>query len=118
MGPTVLAGLDARTWLAEHDDDAVLDIAWRCAPDVHEERHTMPGAPDPTAIVLRQGGGLRRHLALSTVTAAFASVCDGELTARAAAAAIAGLLDLDGEAVRAEVVAFLRDAAKDGLLLS
>ena len=62
MGPTVLAGLDARTWLAEHDDDEVLDIAWRCAPDVHEERHTMPGAPDPTAIVLRQGGGLRRHL--------------------------------------------------------
>ena len=75
MGPTVLAGLDARTWLAEHDDDEVLDIAWRCAPDVHEERHTMPGALDPTAIVLRQGGGLRRHLALTTVTSAFASVC-------------------------------------------
>ena len=53
---------------------------------------------------------------LSTVTAAFASVCDGELTARAAAAAIAGLLDLDGDEVRGEVVAFVRDAAKDGLL--
>ena len=116
MGPTVLAGLDARTWLAEHDDAEVLDIAWRCAPDVHEERHTVPGAPDPTAIVLRQGGGLRRQLAMSTVTAAFASVCDGDLTARAAAAAIAGLLDLDGDEVRAEVVAFLRDAVKDGLL--
>ena len=67
----------------------------------------MPGAADPNVIVLRQGGGLRRHLTLSTVTAAFASVCDGELTARAAAAAIAGLLDLDGAAVREEVVAFL-----------
>jgi hypothetical protein len=116
MGPTVLAGLDARTWLAEHDDDAVLDVAWTCAPDVHEERHTMPGALDPSAIVLRQGGGLRRHLSLTTVTAAFASVCDGDLPARAAAAAIAGLLDLDGADVRAEVVAFLRDAVKDGLL--
>jgi methylase of polypeptide subunit release factors len=116
MGPVVLAGLDARTWLAEHDDDAVLDRAWRCAPDVHEERHTMPGASDPSAIVLRQGGGLRRHLPLSTVTSAYTSVCDGELSARAAAAAIAGLLDLDGEAVRAEVLAFVRDAAKDGLL--
>ncbi len=116
MGPRVLAGLDARTWLAEHDDDAVLDTAWACAPDVHEERHTMPGAVDPTAIVLRQGGGLRRHLTLSTVTAAFASVCDGDLTARAATAAIAGLLDLDGAAVREEVVAFVRDAVKDGLL--
>jgi hypothetical protein len=116
MGPTVLAGLDARTWLAEHDDDAMLEVAWACAPDVHEERHTMPGALDPTAIVLRQGGGLRRHLTLTTVTAAFASVCDGDLTARAAAAAIAGLLDLDGDDVRAEVAAFLRDAVKDGLL--
>jgi hypothetical protein len=76
----------------------------------------MPGALDPTAIVLRQGGGLRRHLSLSTVTAAFASVADGELTARAAAAAIAGLLDLDGGEVRAEIVEFLRDAVKDGLL--
>ncbi len=116
MGPTVLAGLEARSWLAEHDDDAVLDTAWTCAPDVHEERHSMPGAADPVAIVLRQGGGLRRQLALTTVTAAFASVCDGSLTARAAAAAIAGLLDLDGAEVRREVVDFVRDAAKDGLL--
>jgi Methyltransferase small domain len=116
MGPRVLAGLEARTWLSEHDDDAVLDTAWACAPDVHEERHTMPGAADPTAIVLRQGGGLRRHLTLTTVTAACASVCDGELTARAAAAAIAGLLELDGDTVREEVVTFLRDAVKDGLL--
>ena len=116
MGPTVLAGLEARSWLAEHDDDAVLDTAWTCAPDVHEERHSMPGAADPVAIVLRQGGGLRRQLPLTTVTAAFASVCDGSLTARAAAAAIAGLLDLDGAEVRREVVGFVRDAAKDGLL--
>ena len=118
MGPAVLAGLDARTWLAEHDDDAVLDMRLVGAPpDVHEERHTMPGAADPSVIVLRQGGGLRRHLTLTTVTAAFASVCDGDLTARAAAAAIAGLLDLDGAAVRAEIAAFVRDAAKDGLLV-
>ena len=116
MGPVVLAGLDARTWLAEADDDALLDVAWSCAPDVHEERHTMPGASDPTVIVLHQGGGLRRQLTLSTVTAAFASVCDGELTAGVAAAAIAGLLDLPTDDVRAEVVGFLRDAVKDGLL--
>ena len=117
MGPTVLAGLEARTWLAEHDDGAVLDVAWRCAEDVDVEQHAMPGAPDPVAILLRQGGGLRRQLALSTVTAAYVSVCDGDLTARAATAAIAGLLDLDDAAVRDEVVALTREAAKDGLLL-
>ncbi|MDF3044443.1 MAG: methyltransferase [Ornithinibacter sp.] len=117
MGPAVLAGLDARTWLAEHDDDAVLEVPWWCAADVHEERHTVPGAADPSVILLRQGGGLRRNLALSTVTAAFASVCDGDLSGRAAAAAIAGLLDVDEAAVRAEIAAFVRDAAKDGLLV-
>jgi hypothetical protein len=117
MGPAVLRGLQARTWLAEHDDDAVLDTAWRCADDVTEERHGVPGEPDPRIILLRQGGGLRRHLTLSTVTAALVSVCDGELTARAATAAIAGLLGLDDAEARAEAVAFLRDAARDGLLL-
>ncbi len=116
MGPTVLAGLEARTWLAEHDDDAVLDTAWRCAEDTDVEQHVLPGASDPSVVLLRQGGGLRRRLALSTVTAAYVSVCDGDLTARAAAAAMAGLLDLDGADVRDEVVALTREAAKDGLL--
>ncbi|MBM6401347.1 DUF7059 domain-containing protein [Phycicoccus sonneratiae] len=117
MGPSVLAGLRARTWLAEHDDDAVLDTAWRVADDVTEERHSVPGEADPRVILLRQGGGLRRHLPLTTLTAALVSVCDGELTARAATAAIAGLLDLDDEAVRTEATAFLRDAARDGLIV-
>jgi len=117
MGPSVLAGLDARTWLAGASDSDVLRETWRCAADVHEERHTMPGASDPSAIILRQGGGLRRHLSLSTVTAAFVSVCDGDLSAGTAAAAIAGVLDLPGESVSAEVVTFVRDAAKDGLLV-
>jgi hypothetical protein len=54
---------------------------------------------------------------LTTVTAAYASVCDGDLTARAAAAAIAGILGADDSAVRDEIVAFIRDVARDGLLL-
>ncbi len=117
MGPAVLAGLAARTWLAEHDDDAVLDTVWRCAADVDVEQHTLPGAADPGLVLLRQGGGLRRQLVLSTVTAAYVSVCDGDLGARAACAAIAGLTGLDDDDVRTEVVALIREAAKDGLLL-
>ncbi len=116
MGHAVLAGVDARTWLADASDADVLAEAWTCAADVHEERHALPGASDPSVIVLRQGGGLRRHLTLSTVTSALVSVCDGELTAGAAAAAIAGILDLPSEDVEREVVALVRDAAKDGLL--
>ena len=118
MGPTILAGLFARTWLAEHSDDDVLDTTWVMAADVHEERHTLPGAADPSRIRLHQGGGLRRTVDLTTVTAAYASVCDGELSARVAAAAIAGVLGVEAEAVREEIVAFVRDTARDGLLVS
>ena len=84
-GPAVLAGPRGAHWLAENGDDAVLDVAWACAPDVHEERHRMPGAVDPNVIVLRQGGGLRRAPHAVHGDRGLRSVCDGELTARAAA---------------------------------
>lgn len=117
MGEVVRVGLEARVWLAEHSDDDVLDRAWKATPDVTEERHTLPGAPDPSVIVARQGGGLGRVIRLTTVTAAYFSVADGELTPRQAVGAIAGILDLDADETEREVIGFVRDAAKDGLLV-
>ena len=116
MGPSIAAGLAAREWLCVTGDDALLDLAWVAGDDVHVERHQLIGADDPSVILLHQGGGLRRTIHLTTVTAALASVADGEITAHQAVAAISGLLELDQDDVRAEVVAFLRDVAKDGLL--
>ncbi|KGN40278.1 N5-glutamine methyltransferase family protein [Knoellia aerolata] len=117
MGESVRVGLEARVWLAEHSDDELLGAAWRAAPDVTEERHTAPGASDPSVIVARQGGGLGRVVRLTTVTAAYLSVADGALTPRQAVGAIAGILDLDPEETTLEVLAFVKDAVKDGLLL-
>jgi methylase of polypeptide subunit release factors len=117
MGPTVDAGLRARTWLAEHSDDDLLDVAWSCAPDVTEERHGRPGAEDPAVILVRQGGGLGRVVRAGTLLAAYLGVADGDLTARAALDAIATLLDLDPEQARAETVPQLRDLVADGLLV-
>lgn len=117
MGPAVDAGLRARTWLAEHSDDELLDIAWSCAPDVTEERHGRPGADDPSVILVRQGGGLRRVVRAGTLLAAYVGVADGELTARAALDAIATVLDLDPGQVQAELVPQLRDLVADGLLV-
>ena len=104
MGPTVDAGLRARTWLAEHDDDALLDVAWSCAPDVTEERHARPGAADPSVIRLRQGGGLGLTVPLDTVGAGLVGVCDGTLTARQALGAIAALLEQPEAAMTAAAV--------------
>jgi hypothetical protein len=117
MGPAIDAGLRARTWLAEHDDDDVLDVAWSCAPDVTEERHGRPGAEDPSVILVRQGGGLGRVVRAGTVLAAYLGVSDGTLTARAALDAIASLLEADPLTVREEVVPQLRDLVADGLLV-
>jgi hypothetical protein len=117
MGPAVDAGLSARTWLVEHSDDDVLDVAWSCAPDVTEERHGTPGAEDPSVILVRQGGGLGRVVRAGTLLAAYLGVADGELTARAALDAIASVLDLDADEVRSELVPQVRDLVADGLLV-
>ncbi len=117
MGPTVDAALRARTWLAEHDDHALLDVAWSCAPDVTEERFGRPGADDPQVIQLRQGGGLGRTVRLDTVGAALVGVCDGTLTARQALGAIASLLEQPEGAVTAAAVPLLRELVAHGLLV-
>ncbi len=118
MGPHVLAGLRARVWLAEHDDEDLLARAWRCADDVTEARWSRPGASDPEVIRLHQGGGLGRSLDLGTVSAALVAVCDGELTAGAATTAIAAILDRPVEEVRVEALAALRACVADGFLVA
>ncbi len=117
MGAVVDAGLRARTRLAVDGEAWLLAGRWRVADDVTEERHGAPGAEDPTVIVLRQGGGLRRAVRLDTAAAAFVSVCDGALTASATLDAIADLLGEPAADVRAAVLPVLRELVADGLLL-
>ena len=116
MGPHVLARLAAQDWLAAHDDDAVLQQRWRCAADITEERHGRPGE-DPEVILLRQGGGLGRAVRLDTLDAALVSVCDGDLDARTALAAISGLLEIPQEDALAQGARLLRHLATDGLVV-
>ncbi|WP_270887201.1 class I SAM-dependent methyltransferase [Pedococcus sp. 5OH_020] len=117
MGPHILAGLRARTWLAEHSDEDLLGVAWRCADDVTEERHGRPGQEHPAVILLRQGGGLRRAVRLDTAGAALVSVCDGTLPAGVAVDAIAELLETDSDVLRAQLPPMLRGLVADGLLV-
>ena len=67
-------------------------------------------------ILARQGAGLGRTAGLDTLGAALLSVCDGELTARQAVAAIAGLLDLDAAQAHEQAVALLRELVADGFV--
>lgn len=115
-GPAVLAGLAARTWLAEHTDDELLAVAWSVADDVTEERIGRPGEGDPMVIQLRQGGGLRRTIRLDTLAAGLVGASDGELTAEQIVGGIAVLTEQPAELVRSGVLPTLRALVADGLL--
>jgi hypothetical protein len=121
MGPSVTATLDARSALADaaavgRIESVLLDTTWRVAPDVTEERHYRPGQADPAVIVLRQGGGLRRTRQVGAEVAALVGVCDGDLTARQALAAIAELLEAPLSETHAAVLPLLGELVAEGFL--
>ena len=120
LGPHVAEVLEVRELLAGLDDEAVADLCPLLAPDVTEERHLIPGAAEPTVILLRQGGGLGRTLQASTAVAALAGVADGELSVGQVASAVAVLSELnaaDAAALRAEMVEAARHLLTTGFLL-
>ena len=108
--------LEARERLAGLDDDAVADLRPVLAPDVTEERHLIPGAAEPTVILLRQGGGLGRTIRASTAVAALAGVADGELSVGQIASAVVALTGEDAIGLRAEMVEATRHLIAVGFL--
>ena len=119
LGPHVAEVLEVRERLAGLDDEAVADLCPLLASDVTEERHLIPGAAEPTVILLRQGGGLGRTLQASTAVAALAGVADGELSVGQVASAVAALSELnaaDAAALRAEMVEAARHLLATGFL--
>ena len=116
LGHHVAEVLEVRERLTGLDDDAVADLRPVLAPDVTEERHFIPGAAEPTVILLRQGGGLGRTIRASTVVAALAGVADGELSVGQIASAVVALTGEDAIGLRAEMVEATRHLIAVGFL--
>ena len=116
LGHHVAEVLEVRERLAGLDDDAVADLRPVLAPDVTEERHLIPGAAEPTVILLRQGGRLGRTIRASTVVAALAGVADGELSVGQIASAVVALTGEDAIGLRAEMVEATRHLIAVGFL--
>ncbi|MFY0080441.1 hypothetical protein ABTQ07_22575, partial [Acinetobacter baumannii] len=76
----------------------------RVAPDVTEARHHRPGEESPSVIELRQGGGFARTIEVDSAVAALVGASDGDLPVGALIDAIAQLLDVDAEELRADVL--------------
>lgn len=116
MGPhlaSVLAALDAAAALPDAEFTASRFVV---AGDVTEERSHWPGAGDPSAIVLRQGGGFGRAVRVDAALAAIVGACDGDLPLAAITDAVADLLDVDPVALREAVIPEVRELLAAGIL--
>ena len=116
LGAHLAASLAAHDWLTARDDDALAAAHLIVAADVTEERYLAPGSPDPTVILLRQGGGIGRAVRAGTALAGFVGACDGELTVGQLVRAVAALLEVRADDVAAEVMPAVRGLVRDGLL--
>ena len=117
LGVHLAACLAARDRQAAWSDGELGASRLTVAGDVTEERHYWPGDEDPTAMLLRQGGGFGRVISLDTGLAALVGACDGELTVGAIVAALAQLLDVDEAALAADLLPAVRTLIDDGMLL-
>jgi SAM-dependent methyltransferase len=115
-GDEVIATLERQDWLAGQDDDALLAATLKVAADVTEERHHLPGAEDPSVILLRQGGGAGRVVQANTALAGFVGASSGDIPVGRLIAALASLLEVDGQALRTELLRDVRNLVRDGLL--
>jgi hypothetical protein len=66
--------------------------------------------------VLRQATGLCRAVAVDTALAAVVGACDGELPLGVLLGAVARLLEVDADALTADLLPRLRSLLADGLL--
>ncbi|MER7797074.1 methyltransferase [Microbacterium sp. NPDC096154] len=116
LGSHLALALAAHDRLAGMDDDALATAILRTAADVTEARHHLPGIGDPQVIELRQGAGFGRSIQVDPGLAALVGACDGELAVGPLIAAIADLLEVDGDALRAELLPRVRELVIDGFL--
>ena len=109
-------GRDVAWALASLRAPELWEVALTRASDVREERHYVPGSPDPELLIIHQGGGLGRSVPVSSSVSAVVGASDGELTVGQIAAAVAMLTSVEVDDVRAEIEASLRDLIRWGLL--
>jgi hypothetical protein len=112
VGAYVEGILDGLSGAAEFSTDCGKPV--RAADGLVQEQTGPPGAQDPERIVLRQRGRLRRATGVGTVEAALAGVCDGTLPLEPLLGAIAQLMGLDLDEVRAHAEAVLPELIADG----
>ncbi|EEH63282.1 methyltransferase, HemK family [Gleimia coleocanis DSM 15436] len=86
------------------------------ADDVREERHYLPGEPDPQIIIATQGGGFGQRIQLNTHMAATLGACDGELNIGQIVTAISVITGVDKQTVEQAVYGQIPQLLLAGML--
>ncbi|MEN3582551.1 methyltransferase [Streptomyces sp. ZYX-F-203] len=116
LGETIRAHFERVDYLRDHDDAALLEECFTLAAEVVQEQVGRPGAEDPEHVVLRQNRGMRRAVEVDTVSAGFAGVCDGTMSAGRILDAIAQLVGEDPVLLRDRTPASIRRLVEQGFL--
>lgn len=111
-----LAAVLAESDALPNSDDELRAVSLRVAGDVTEERSHWPGEAEPSAVLLRQGGGYRREVPVDSALAAVVGACNGELPLGAISDAVAQLLDADPAALWRQLAPALRELVVGGFL--
>lgn len=85
--------------------------------DVLQETQGVPGAEDPSTVVLRAQRGLRRARRADTVEAALVGACDGDLTVGQILDALAQILEQDPAEARATYLPVAAELVREGFLI-
>lgn len=116
LGRHLAEALAAHDTAAALTDEQLAASRLKVAADVTEERSHWPGQEDPSAIVLRQGGGFGRAMRVDAGLAAIVGACDGDLPLGAITDAVAQLLEADPVALREAVLVEVRELLAAGIL--
>jgi len=99
------------------DAQELLDAQWGVHPNLVQETFGRPGAADPEHLILRQHYGFGRAVEPGTALAAVVGACDGELSLAILIDAVASLLGVDEDELRAELVPQVRTLVAEGYLI-
>lgn len=116
FGPHLATCLEAHDRTAVLDDEGLSASLLRVASDVTEARHHLPGEEAPAVIELRQGGGFARTITVDPGMAALVGACDGDLDVGTLIDAIAQLMEVDADALRADLLPRVRELLSVGVL--
>jgi hypothetical protein len=116
IAPALTAALSSVELDRRLGEQELLSGRWVVADDVVAESVGLPGAADPEHLVLRQQRGMRRGAEVDTALGGVVGACDGELPLGLLIDSVAGLLDVDAPALRADLVPRIRRLLMDGFL--